>query len=82
MPQKYREYFVSEADGLKISALAVCPDEKPYRGILQLVHGMSEHKERYEPFMEYMAAEGYLTVIHDHRGHGASIRQKEDLGYM
>ena len=32
--------------------------------------------------MEYLAAEGFLTVIHDHRGHGASVRQKQDLGYM
>ena len=43
---------------------------------------MSENKERYQPFMEYLAAQGFLTVIHDHRGHGASVRHKRDLGYM
>lgn len=82
MIRKYEGFFESETDGLNISAMAVIPDEKPYRGILQLVHGMSEHKERYLPFMEYMAGQGFLCVIHDHRGHGKSVRSKSDLGYM
>ena len=82
MSKKYKEKFRSEADGLEISVLCICPDKKPYRGIFQLVHGMSEHKERYEPFMEYMADKGYLTIIHDHRGHGESVKDKKDLGYM
>lgn len=82
MVKRYRRFFRSEADGLQIAALSICPEEYPYKGIIQIVHGMSEHKERYEPFMEYMAALGYVTVIHDHRGHGQSVRSGDDLGYM
>lgn len=84
MPKKVEETFHSQADGLEISVLALLPDgeKEEYRGIVQLVHGMSEHKERYLPFMEYLAEKGYVTVIHDHRGHGKSIRREEDLGYM
>ena len=78
MVKRYRHYFKSEADGLRISVLTICPDMPPYRGILQIVHGMSEYKERYEPFMEYMAERGYMTVIHDHRGHGQSVRSGDD----
>ena len=50
--------FPSKADGLEISCLAVVPElerNEKYRGIIQIVHGMSEYKERYIPFMEYMA---------------------------
>ena len=61
MGAKYEAYIESEADGLDISVLAVVPDETPYRGILQLVHGMSEYKERYLPFMEYMAKKGWRS---------------------
>lgn len=82
MAKVYEDYSVSEADGLGISVLAVVPEKKPFRAIVQIVHGMSEHKERYLPFMEYLAELGYVTVIHDHRGHGKSVRDKEDLGYM
>lgn len=76
--------FPSKADGLEISCLAVVPElerNEKYRGIIQIVHGMSEYKERYIPFMEYMAERKYISVIHDHRGHGKSVRSKEDLGY-
>lgn len=80
--KKVEEFFCSQADGLRISVLACVPDREPYRGIVQLVHGMSEHKERYLPFMEYLGEHGYITVIHDHRGHGKSVQKQEDLGYM
>ncbi len=82
MYTKHEGYFTSEADGMEISSMAILPEEKPYRGIVQLVHGMSEHKERYIPFMEYLAGLGYVTAIHDHRGHGGSVKDKGDLGYM
>lgn len=32
--------------------------------------------------MEFLAKQGYASVIHDHRGHGKSVRRKEDLGYF
>ena len=46
--------FPSKADGLVISCLALVPElgrDEKYRGIIQIVHGMSEYKERYLPFM-------------------------------
>lgn len=82
MGAKYESYLVSEVDNLEISVMAVLPPKKPYRAVVQLVHGMSEHKERYLPFMEYLAEQGYVAVIHDHRGHGKSVRGQADLGYM
>lgn len=74
MAIKYEGSFLSEADTLEISVLCLMPEPgiKP-RAIVQLVHGMSEHKERYIPFMEYLTDKGYITVIHDHRGHGKSV---------
>lgn len=78
---KYESSFKSEADGLEISVMALIPDKKPYRAVVQLVHGMSEHKERYIPFMQYLAKLGYVVVIHDHRGHGKSVKYQDDLGF-
>ena len=71
----------SPSDGLEISVLTCGPQEGA-RGVVQLVHGMCEHKERYIPFMKFLAGEGYASIIHDHRGHGESIRSSEDLGYF
>lgn len=71
--------FPSKYDGVKICGICIIP-ENPI-GIFQMVHGMSEHKERFLPFMEWMAEKGYVALMHDNRGHGESIKQPEDIGY-
>ena len=73
--------LISESDGLEISVLT-CVDGVAPKAVFQIVHGMCEHKERYVPFMEFLASKGYAVVIHDHRGHGESVRSSEDLGYF
>ena len=52
-----REFTIqSKVDGLVLDGLVVEPEEGVQRtALLQLSHGMSEYKERYLPFMEYMA---------------------------
>ena len=70
----------SAADGLPLSIM-YAEAENP-KGIVQLCHGMVEHKERYEGFLKFLAEQGYHAYIHDMRGHGASILNKEDLGYF
>ena len=73
----------SKVDGLMLDGLVVEPEEGVQRtALLQLSHGMSEYKERYLPFMEFMAEHGVVCVIHDHRGHGKSVKSEQDLGFM
>lgn len=68
------------SDNVRLSATVIA-SETP-KAVVQLVHGMAEHKERYFPFMEFLAENGYACVINDLRGHGATVTSKEDLGYM
>ena len=72
----------SNYDELKLSVLEITPEAPRCRAIVQLVHGMTEHKERYVPFMQYLAQNGFCCVMHDHRGHGESVKSDDDLGYM
>lgn len=73
--------FKSDIDGLTIDAMALVPDA-PIKYVVQILHGMCEYKDRYYPFMEYLAGKGCLCVIHDHRGHGNSLRDESDLGFF
>ncbi len=73
--------FTSEFDGLVIKAMIAVPSGNT-NGIVQIVHGMCEYKERYLPFMDYLAEEGFISVIHDNRGHGGSVCSTEDLGFL
>ena len=80
-PITHREFFVESAyDGLEISVLEVAPAEKP-KAVVLLAHGLCGCKERFLPFMEYLAMNGIACVANDHRGHGSSIRSEEDRGY-
>ena len=74
-------YIPSKVDGLQLSVMTITPDCAPI-GIVQISHGMCEHKERYLDFMNELAHQGYLCVIHDHRGHGKSVKNRDDLGYF
>ena len=71
----------SAYDELPLSCLVYEPDETP-KGIVQLVHGMCEHKERYEELMAFLCENGYVVACHDHRGHGDSVRSQEDWGWF
>lgn len=71
----------SPHDDLELDVLEILPDGEAL-GVVQIVHGMQEHKERYRPFMEYLARHGYAVVASDHRGHGKSVRNKKDFGYF
>ena len=51
-------------------SLALFDLEKP-KAIIQMVHGMEEHKERYYEFAEYLNKNGYAVVVSDLRGHGS-----------
>lgn len=57
-------------------------EEGEARGVIQIVHGMIEHIERYENFAMEMVKRGYIVVGHDHLGHGYSVNTKEDYGFF
>ena len=60
--------FLKAAEDYSLS-LSVFPVAKA-KAVIQMVHGMQEHKERYYPFIEYLNKNGYSVVISDMRGHG------------
>lgn len=73
--------ITSRYDNVPLSITIVEPQHP--KAVIQLVHGMCEHKERYIPFINYLVDNNYAVIIHDHRGHGASVLNKtEDLGYF
>lgn len=60
---------------------AARPDFSP-RAVVQLVHGMCEHVERYAPFAEFLVGEGFVVCANDHVGHGKTAAGPADLGHM
>lgn len=42
------------------------------RGVVQIVHGMSEHVRRYDDFARHLCTRGWIVCGDDHIGHGRS----------
>ena len=72
-------HMPSDEDGLMLHGLLQLPQGE-VRGILHLVHGMCDHKERYQQMLDFFSEQGYAVVIFDLRGHGESVRDREVLG--
>lgn len=49
------------------------------KGVVQIIHGMTEHGARYAKFAKYLNEHGYIVVADDHRGHGKT--DSASLGY-
>jgi acylglycerol lipase len=51
-------------------------------GVVIIVHGIAEHGGRYAHVGRRLAAEGYATYVHDHRGHGRSDGTRGNIERM
>lgn len=51
-------------------------------GVIQLVHGIAEHVERYDDLANFLNTLGYLVVAEDHMGHGKSGDSQLARGYF
>lgn len=81
MPSFQDFYFQSSTGRTSIHALKCVPDGKP-RAVVQIAHGIAEHIDRYRPFMEFLAGNGFVVAGNDHLGHGKSIRVPEEQGFF
>lgn len=49
---------------------------------LLIVHGMSEHSGRYAKFAQFLADHGVLVLTYDQLGHGQTVKDKYELGFI
>lgn len=72
------EQFLLETDDNAVLAVHTFDVENP-RAVVQIIHGMEEHQERYEDFAAFLNSNGYSVVTSDLRGHGMTAK---DLGHF
>jgi alpha-beta hydrolase superfamily lysophospholipase len=76
-----RTFKLMGKDQLELHGIAWDEIESP-KAIVQLSHGMAEHILRYDGFAAFLNAHGFIVYGHNHRGHGASVKTTDDLGYL
>lgn len=79
---KKEEFTFDSRDGkTKLHAVRWIPEGKVVC-ILQIVHGMAEHIERYEELAQFFGERGILVTGDDHLGHGKSVSGDGVYGYF
>lgn len=78
------EFYYDSRDGKsKLHAVRYAPDNaEDIRCVVQIVHGMSEYFERYEPFARFLSSRGCVVTGEDHMGHGQSVGKTGKYGYF
>ena len=77
-----QEFYYLSSDGIhRVHGLRWSPDGD-VRAVLQIVHGMAEHIERYDEFAGFLAENGVLVVGHSHLGHGQTAENDDELGWF
>ena len=80
--KKTENYFESSNGENTVKYYVYEPDDADIKAVIQFVHGMAEHIERYEEFFEYLTGEGFAVYGDNHIGHKDSVKSDDDLGYF
>jgi len=69
------------SDGAALNVNRWIPDAAP-KGILFISHGMGEHGARYAALAQSLEVDDWVVYASDHRGHGRTATETQDLGYL
>lgn len=75
-----QEYFMQTDLGC-IHCCQWLPAGKPV-GVVQLIHGICDYTARYDELAHFLADRGYVVVGEDHPGHGKSVGEHDQFGYL
>lgn len=78
---KVSKFTFRGRDGKELFAERWLPSKAP-AAIVQIAHGVSEHKERYADFAASLVEQGFGVYANDHRGHGETAGSVEALGFF
>ena len=83
---QFVSYPVPSSDGIHTLAgrvfLPAGYPETPAVGIFHIVHGMIEHISRYDAFMQEVANTGWIVCGYDNLGHGDTVTDPSERGYI
>ena len=67
--------------GGRIHGFRWTPEGAP-TAVVQIIHGITDHSERYDQLARYLNSKGILVVAEDHMGHGKTVALGGTKGYF
>lgn len=78
-PKPPKEFDIQGWHNLLLHAYLFDDVSKP-KAVVVIVHGMMEHATRYAAFADFLNRNGFLVLATDQRGHGKTIKSKNEYG--
>ena len=82
MSFEIREMTVKSTDNIHTLVGRIYIPEGEARGVVHIVHGMTEHINRYDSFMAALAENGFVAFGYDNLGHGKTAKDDSELGFI
>ncbi len=74
--------FESATGVCTINGSVYTPDDGNVKAVMVIHHGMAEHRERYNGFIEFLTENGIAVYMHDMANHGKSNQNPSETGYF
>lgn len=75
------DYSFPSSDGIHTVHAQIWLPEEPVRGVVQIVHGISEYVGRYDHVARFLNEHGFVVCGEDHLGHGKTASDGK-FGYF
>ena len=82
MSFEIKEMTVKSTDNIHTLIGRIYIPDGDIKGVVQLVHGMTEHIKRYDQFMSVLAENGFVAFGYDNLGHGKTAKDDSELGFI
>lgn len=82
MSFQIKEFCVGSTDNIHTLAGRLYIPDGEIKGLFHIIHGMTEHIERYDGLMAHLAERGFLAFGYDNLGHGKTAKDENELGFI
>jgi alpha-beta hydrolase superfamily lysophospholipase len=79
---KENHFRLTADDGARLFVYRWLPDAGAGKAVVHIAHGLAEHAGRYERLAETLTERGYAVYANDHRGHGRTAGEPENVGHF
>lgn len=80
--KKTEKTFKSATGVCDIYECIYTPDNEEVKAVIVIHHGMAEHQQRYQDFIEFLTSNGFAVYMHDMANHGKSNKDFALTGYF
>ncbi len=82
MAYEIRELTVPSTDNIHTLQGKIFIPDGEIKGMFHLVHGMTEYIDRYDHLFSFLAQNSYVCFGFDNLGHGKTVKDKSELGFI